>query len=56
MLTNKIKTTNNLKTRAATNAKISVFFIWVEAIIYLLSFILHDRAFELPREHTFMAS
>ena len=33
---------NNLKTRIAVNAKISVFAICVEAIIYLLLYDLHD--------------
>ena len=33
---------NNLKTRIAVNAKISVFVICVEAIIYLLLYDLHD--------------
>ena len=33
---------NNLKTRTAMNAKISVFVISVEAIIYLLLYNLHD--------------
>ena len=36
---------NNLKTRTATNAKISVFFICGEAIIYLLLYNLHDCTF-----------
>ena len=33
---------NNLHTRIAMNAKNSVFVICVEAIIYLLLYILHD--------------
>ena len=33
---------NNLKTRAAMNAKISVFAIYVKASIYLLLYNLHD--------------
>ena len=36
---------NNLKTRAAMNAKISVFVICVEAITYLLLYNLHDCTF-----------
>ena len=36
---------NNLKTRTAMNAKISVFAICDEAIIYLLLYNLHDRTF-----------
>ena len=38
---------NNLKTRAAMNAKISVFVICVEAIMYLLLHNLHDCTFNL---------
>ena len=38
---------NNLKTGTATNAKISVFAICVEAIIYLLLYNLHDRTLNL---------
>ena len=37
---------NNLKTRTTTNAKISVFIICVKAIIYLLSYNLHDCTFK----------
>ena len=37
---------NNLKTRTAKNAKISVFVICVEAIIYLLLYNLHDCTFK----------
>ena len=36
---------NNLKTKTAMNAKISVFVICVEAIIYLLLYNLHDCTF-----------
>ena len=36
----------NLKTRTATNAKISVFLICVEAIIYLLLYNFHDCTFK----------
>ena len=53
---NLTKMNSNLKTRAAINAKISVFFIWVEAIIYFLSIFVHGRVFELLKRHTFMAS
>ena len=37
---------NNLKTRTAMKAKISVFVICVEAIIYLLLYNLHDNIFK----------
>ena len=37
---------NNLTTRAAMNAKVLVFVICVEAIIYLLLYNLHDCAFK----------
>ena len=43
---NKIFQLNNLKTRAAINAKISVIFISAEAIIYLLLYNLHDCTFK----------
>ena len=33
---------SNIKTRTTINAKISVFVIWVEAIIYFLLYNLHD--------------
>ena len=36
----------NLKTKTATNTKISVFAICVEAIIYLLLYTLHDCTFD----------
>ena len=36
---------DNLKTRTAMNAKISVFVICVEAIVYLLLYNLHDCTF-----------
>ena len=36
---------NNLKTRSAMNAKVSVFVICVGAIIYLLLYSLHDCTF-----------
>ena len=45
LFTKKTLRLNNLKTRPATNAKISVFVICVEAIIYLLSYNLHDCTF-----------
>ena len=41
---------NNLKTRTATNAKISVSFICVEAIIYLLLYTWHNWTFN-PTYH-----
>ena len=44
---NKTLRLNNLKTRAAMNAKISVFVICVEAIIYLLLYNLHNCTFKL---------
>ena len=37
---------NNLKTRTAMNAKISVFVFCIEAIIYLLLYNLHDCTFK----------
>ena len=46
----------NLKTRADINAKISVLAIYVEAIIYLLPYNLHDCTFKLLRGHTFTTS
>ena len=39
---NKTIRVNNIKTRKAMNAKISVFIICVKAIIYLLLYNLHD--------------
>ena len=42
---NKTLQLNNLKTRIAMNAKISVSVICVEAIMYLLLCNLHDCAF-----------
>ena len=45
LLLNKTLRLNNLKTRTATNAKISVFVICVEVIIYLLLCNLHDFTF-----------
>ena len=42
---NKTLRLNNLKTRTALNAKISVFFICAEAIIYLLLYNLHECNF-----------
>ena len=38
---------NNLKTRTAINAKISVFVICVEVIMYLLLYSFHDFTFNL---------
>ena len=46
----------NLKTRADINAKISVLAIYVEAIVYLLPYNLHDCTFKLLRGHTFTTS
>ena len=43
---NKISRLNNVKTRTAMNAKISVLVIYVETIIYLLLYNLHDCAFK----------
>ena len=43
---NKTLRLNNLKTRTAMNAKISLFVIFVEAIIYLLLYSLHDCVFK----------
>ena len=43
---NKTLRLNNLKTRTAMNAKISVFVVCVEAIIYLLLYNLHDCTFK----------
>ena len=42
---NKTLGLNNLKTRTAMNAKISVFVICIEAIIYLLLYNLHECTF-----------
>ena len=42
---NKTLRLDNLKTRTAINAKLSVFVIGVEAIIYLLLYNLHDCTF-----------
>ena len=44
---NKTLQLNNLKTTTAMNAKISVFFISVQAIIYLLLYNLHDCTFNM---------
>ena len=46
MIINKTLRPSSLKTRTAMNAKISVFVICVEAIIFLLSYNLHDRTFK----------
>ena len=46
----------NLKTRADIDAKISVLAIYVEAIVYLLPYNLHDCTFKLLRGHTFTTS
>ena len=46
LFTNKTLLHNNFKTRTAINAKISVFVICVEAIIYLLLNNFHDCTFK----------
>ena len=43
---NKALRLNNIKTRTAMDAKISVFVICVKAIIYLLLYNLHDCTFK----------
>ena len=48
---NKTFQLNNLKTRTVMNAKISVFVICVEAIVYLLLYNFHDCTFD--EIHTF---
>ena len=45
LVINKTLWLNNLKTKTAMNAKILVFVISVEAIIYLLLYNLHDCIF-----------
>ena len=50
---NKTLQLNNLKTRTGMNAKMSVFVVCVEAIIYLLLFNLHARTFNDPDDQTF---
>ena len=50
LFTNKTLRLNNLKTRAAMNAKISVFITCVEAITYLLLYDFHDRAFKCKQQ------
>ena len=50
LFTNKTLRLNNLKTRAAMNAKISVFVTCVEAIIYLLLYDFHDCAFKCKQK------
>ena len=47
MFINKTLRFNNLKTRAAMNAKTSLFICCVEPIIYLLLFNLHDCTFRV---------
>ena len=44
---NKTLRLNNLKPRTAMDAKISVFVVGVEAIIYLLLYNLHDCTFKI---------
>ena len=46
----------NLKTRAAMNAKMSLFVICVEAIIYLLLYNLHDCTFNNHVNNTVSSS
>ena len=48
LIINKTFRLNNVRTRTAMNAKISVFVISVEAIIYLLLYDLHDCSFKGP--------
>ena len=45
LFVNKTLRLNNLKTRTAMNAKISVFVIFAEMILYLLLYNLHDCTF-----------
>ena len=45
MFVNKTLWLNNIKTRTAMNVKIAMLVICVEAIIYLLSYNLHDCTF-----------
>ena len=52
LFVNKTLRLNNFKTRTDMNAKISVLIIFVEAIIYLLLYNLHDctfKSFEIVR-------
>ena len=53
---NKILHLNNLKIKAAINAKISLFVICVEAIIYLLLYNLHDCTFSSLSHELFCIS
>ena len=50
MFINKTLRLNNLKTRTAMNAKISVFVFCADKIIYLLLCNLHDCAFNMLLE------
>ena len=50
LFANKTLRLNNLKTRTAMNAKISVFVICAEVIIYLLLYNLDDRIFNIKSE------
>ena len=50
---NKTLGLNNLKSKTAKNAKISVFFICVETIIYLLLYNLHDCNFKSKTNPSF---
>ena len=51
---NKILWLNNSKTRTAVNAKVLVFINYIEAIIFLLLYNLHDCTFKLFREFQFI--
>ena len=53
MLINKTLRLNNLKFKAAINAKNSVFVICVEAIIYLLLYNLSDCTFKHTTQKPF---
>ena len=50
LLINKTSRLNNLKTRAARDMRVSVFVICVEAIVYLLSYNLHDCTFNICQQ------
>ena len=51
---NKILRLNNSKTRTAVNAKVLVFINYIEAIIFLLLYNLHDCTLKLFREFQFI--
>ena len=48
---NKTLRLDNLKTRTATNANVSVFVICVETMLYLLLYKLHDITFTIVGFH-----